>query len=341
MIKRIAGTRSWQCFSLLAALRLSFLTRTFFPFAPIDSLARVMNMDCFTRARHSIQPTWSRAIIAGLCITSKRRSSSTAEPAYVGALQRDLHRLGYYCGPIDGVFTAASLRCHRPPSEKLFHARDWNFDRFRYGGRYIYLSHMETKGRESTPGTARDDRIVLPGRTGVTHSEWRASFRESGIERCSGILAVEFQCKHGGVAGASPSNSLHEHLARPAALHHRVMKSAASQSLINLLLEGGVASREEAIQLAQNLNGGSWTTQVLDSGKVDEQKFLAAIGKFFPRAVSSARCQNHRPADALDPAVAFCFSASHPADRAKRKARSRWRPTIFLIPPAGSLSVNC
>lgn len=27
------------------------------------------------------------------------------EPAYVGALQRDLHRLGYYCGPIDGVFS--------------------------------------------------------------------------------------------------------------------------------------------------------------------------------------------------------------------------------------------
>src|ERR1700724_2594781 len=26
------------------------------------------------------------------------------QPAYVGALQRDLARLGYYCGPIDGVF---------------------------------------------------------------------------------------------------------------------------------------------------------------------------------------------------------------------------------------------
>jgi hypothetical protein len=26
-------------------------------------------------------------------------------PAYVGALQRDLSRLGYYCGPIDGVFS--------------------------------------------------------------------------------------------------------------------------------------------------------------------------------------------------------------------------------------------
>ena len=65
------------------------------------------------------------------------------------------------------------------------------------------------------------------------------------------------------------------------------MNSAASQSLINLLLEGGVASREEATQLAQNLNGGSWTTQVLDSGKVDEPKFLSAIGRFFSVPVVS------------------------------------------------------
>jgi Putative peptidoglycan binding domain len=27
------------------------------------------------------------------------------QPAYVGAVQRDLTRLGYYCGPIDGVYT--------------------------------------------------------------------------------------------------------------------------------------------------------------------------------------------------------------------------------------------
>jgi type II secretory ATPase GspE/PulE/Tfp pilus assembly ATPase PilB-like protein len=33
--------------------------------------------------------------------------------------------------------------------------------------------------------------------------------------------------------------------------------------------------------LATNLNGGSWVSQVLDSGKVDEQRFLSAIGKFF------------------------------------------------------------
>src|SRR5438045_6254702 len=59
------------------------------------------------------------------------------------------------------------------------------------------------------------------------------------------------------------------------------MNSAPSQALLNLLLESGVSSNEEAIQLATNLNGGSWVAQVLDSGKVDENRFLSAIGNFF------------------------------------------------------------
>src|SRR5438045_4742748 len=59
------------------------------------------------------------------------------------------------------------------------------------------------------------------------------------------------------------------------------MNSAPSQALLNLLLESGVSSNEEAIQLATNLNGGSWVGQVLDSGKVDENRFLSAIGIFF------------------------------------------------------------
>jgi hypothetical protein len=33
------------------------------------------------------------------------RRELAAQPAYVGALQRDLQRLGYYCGPIDGMFS--------------------------------------------------------------------------------------------------------------------------------------------------------------------------------------------------------------------------------------------
>nr|MBA2585249.1 hypothetical protein [Chthoniobacterales bacterium] len=59
------------------------------------------------------------------------------------------------------------------------------------------------------------------------------------------------------------------------------MSSPASQGLIDLLLASGVPSREEAMQLSSNLNGGSWTAQVLDSGKVDEQRFLQAIGSSF------------------------------------------------------------
>src|SRR5437660_174560 len=66
------------------------------------------------------------------------------------------------------------------------------------------------------------------------------------------------------------------------------MNAAPSQSLINLLLESGVPSTEEAAQLTTNLNGGSWVSQVLDSGKVDEQRFLGAIGNFFRVPVVSS-----------------------------------------------------
>src|SRR3989441_9541047 len=59
------------------------------------------------------------------------------------------------------------------------------------------------------------------------------------------------------------------------------MNQTASQSVVDLLLASGVPSREEAMELAKNMNGGSWTAQVLDSGKVDEQRFLSVIGNFF------------------------------------------------------------
>ena len=63
------------------------------------------------------------------------------------------------------------------------------------------------------------------------------------------------------------------------------MSAAASQSIVDLLLAGGVASREEAAQLVQNANGGSWVSQVLDSGKVDENRFLSALGESFQMPV--------------------------------------------------------
>ncbi len=70
------------------------------------------------------------------------------------------------------------------------------------------------------------------------------------------------------------------------------MSSSASQSVINLLIEGGVSSPDEAKELASNLNGGSWVGQVLDSGKVDENRFLDAIGKFFRVPVTSIEAKS-------------------------------------------------
>jgi len=36
----------------------------------------------------------------------KGRDQLVLDPAYVGSMQAALRRLGYYCGPVDGVFTA-------------------------------------------------------------------------------------------------------------------------------------------------------------------------------------------------------------------------------------------
>ena len=99
------------------------------------------------------------------------------------------------------------------------------------------------------------------------------------------------------------------------------MSAAVNKSIIDLLMAGGVASREEAAQLAQNLNGGSWTTQVLDSGKVDEQRFLTAIGNFFRVPVVALDAKSDRSPDPFDFAPALCFSASHFADRGEGEFR--------------------
>ena len=114
------------------------------------------------------------------------------------------------------------------------------------------------------------------------------------------------------------------------------MNSTASQSLINLLLESGVSSSEEAAQLAVNLNGGSWVGQVLDSGKVDEQRFLGAIGNFFRVPVVSIDSQEDRSRDIVDLTEPFCFSTSHPADRGEGKfsGAGDLRSFQFDWPPA-------
>jgi hypothetical protein len=107
-----------------------------------------------------------------------------------------------------------------------------------------------------------------------------------------------------------------------------------SKSIVDLLIAGGVESREEAAQLAQNLNGGSWTTQVLDSGKVDEQRFLAAIGNFFrvPVVTLDAKTIDRQTLSILP---RFVFQ-HHILPIEKRTIRLFSRPTIFSIPPGAS-----
>jgi hypothetical protein len=39
------------------------------------------------------------------CYYFKAPEQLVVDPAYVGSMQTALRRLGYYCGPIDGVFT--------------------------------------------------------------------------------------------------------------------------------------------------------------------------------------------------------------------------------------------
>jgi general secretion pathway protein E/type IV pilus assembly protein PilB len=65
------------------------------------------------------------------------------------------------------------------------------------------------------------------------------------------------------------------------------MSPNLSKSLVDILLASGVPTREDAAALTTNLNGNSWTAEVLNSGKVDEQKFLNAIGELFSVPVIS------------------------------------------------------
>lgn len=41
------------------------------------------------------------------CYYFKAPEQLIVQPAYVGSMQTALRRLGYYCGPIDGIFTPA------------------------------------------------------------------------------------------------------------------------------------------------------------------------------------------------------------------------------------------
>lgn len=66
------------------------------------------------------------------------------------------------------------------------------------------------------------------------------------------------------------------------------MISPLRKSLVDLLLASGCENPEEATALASTANSGnSWAVDVLNSGKVDEQKFVAQLGQLFKTPVES------------------------------------------------------
>jgi Putative peptidoglycan binding domain len=81
-----------------------FFDRPFFH--STDSLAPRDEWDLLHQSRTTLYDTdfAPRHSCRWLYYLESGRSLSM-NPAYVGALQRDLARLGYYCGPINGVFS--------------------------------------------------------------------------------------------------------------------------------------------------------------------------------------------------------------------------------------------
>ena len=74
-------------------------------FQPVDSLAArdelgVLHQSSTVNETDFASRYWWRPLY---WLEGKR--DLVQKPAYVGAVQRDLKRLGYYCGPIDGIYS--------------------------------------------------------------------------------------------------------------------------------------------------------------------------------------------------------------------------------------------
>ena len=69
------------------------------PLAPRDSDGQLHQMPSLDRTDFESRPPLR------FTYYFKSGRALIADPAYVGALQKNLQRLGYYCGPIDGAYS--------------------------------------------------------------------------------------------------------------------------------------------------------------------------------------------------------------------------------------------
>src|ERR1700747_565379 len=79
------------------------------PYAPFfhhtDVLAPRDDVDFLHQSRTLYDPDFEHRLHWRFRYNVQSGRELVRDPACVGALQRDLKRLGFYCGPIDGVFT--------------------------------------------------------------------------------------------------------------------------------------------------------------------------------------------------------------------------------------------
>ena len=76
-------------------------------FRPTDSLAQRDEYGLVHQGPHVNATDFAPRYHWRWCYYFKAPEQLILEPAYVGSMQTALRRLGYYCGPIDGVFTPA------------------------------------------------------------------------------------------------------------------------------------------------------------------------------------------------------------------------------------------
>ena len=75
-------------------------------FRPTDPLAQRDEWGLVHQGTHVNATDFAPRYHWRLCYYFMASEQLILQPAYVGSMQTTLRRLGYYCGPIDGVFTA-------------------------------------------------------------------------------------------------------------------------------------------------------------------------------------------------------------------------------------------
>ena len=103
-MKRIALTLT-LCFGATIAQADEFDIVDFSFFRSLDPLAQRSELGLVHQSPHLNATDFAPRYKWRWCYYFKDGEQLIAQPAYVGSMQTALRRLGYYCGPVNGVFT--------------------------------------------------------------------------------------------------------------------------------------------------------------------------------------------------------------------------------------------